>query len=107
VTKWEAAKDLQTVMDQWLDFDYWSYLQLEMRGEWSQERIAEVAENHERAERLLNEHQAKISARMSEMRDTGATSDEINAYRRTTRDERDRLVKAWRSLDGIPKEKTA
>ena len=102
MTKWEAVKQLEKVMDGWLDFRWWAHCQLEMRGEWTQERMVEVLENHERAEKRLNEYTAKTLARQLEMRDAGATSEEIDAYHRTTWDEHGRLVAAWRSLSGLP-----
>jgi len=102
MTEQEAVKELEKVINKWLDFDYWAYLQLEMRGEWSQERMAEVLKNHERAEKRFAEFQAENIARQSEMEAAGATPEEIDAYDRTTWDERNRLVTAWRSLEGLP-----
>ena len=102
MTKWEAVKELEKVMDTWLDFEYWAYCRLEMRGEWSQERMTEVLKNHERAEKRLNEYTAQNLARQLEMKVAGATPEEIDAYDRSTWDDHNRLVAAWRSLDGLP-----
>ena len=102
MTKWEAVKELEKVMDTWLDFEYWAYCQLEMRGEWTQERMAEVVENHKRAEQRLNEFQAEVITQLLNMKDAGATEEEIDAFNRSMDDERERLVKAWRSLEGLP-----
>ena len=60
MTSWEAVKELEKVMDTWMDFHWWAYCQLEMRGEWTPERIAEVLENHKRAEQRMNEFQAEV-----------------------------------------------
>jgi GTP1/Obg family GTP-binding protein len=73
-----------------------------MRGEWSQERIDETLKNHERAEKRLKEHKEEVRNRADEMRKGGASPDEINQYYRSRDKELKKLVKAWRSLDGLP-----
>ena len=100
MTKWEAVKTLEKVMDTWLDFEYWAYCHLEMRGEFTQKRMSEVLENHERAEKRLNEYKAETLARQVEMKEAGATKEERDADHRSRWDEHDRLVAAWRSLEG-------
>jgi len=101
MTKWEAAKKLESVMDNWLDFDYWAYLQLIMRDEWSQECMAEVLENHKKAEEHLNAFRTEIGDQGNKMRERGAGAAEINAYFRSRDGELQKLVTAWRSLDGL------
>ena len=102
MTKWEAAKELEQVMDIWLDFDYWAYCQLEMRGEWSNERMSEVIENHERAERALIEYREQTDREADRMETAGATGPEIQAYFNSRHPEQWKLLCAWRSLDGLP-----
>ena len=104
MTKREAAKDLGKSMDTWLDFEYWAYLQLEARGEWSQERMTEVLENHRRAGRRMNEYNAKTYEQAEKMRGAGLTSEAISAYYRSRHDEQYKLLTAWRSLNGLPPE---
>jgi hypothetical protein len=100
MTKWEAMQQLQTIMDRWIDFEEWAYLQLEMRGEWSDERQLEVEENHKTAEKRRVEFEAETWRNMEEMKSRGATAEEIDGYHRTRWPEHDKLVTAWRSLDG-------
>ena len=102
MTKWEAVKKLEEIMDRWIDFDLWAYLQLEMRGEYSDGRMAEVLNNHERAELRLNELRAEIDGQAKKMEEDGAAAAEINAYTLTRGGELHGLVTAWRSLDGLP-----
>jgi hypothetical protein len=101
MTKREAAKELGSVMDKWLDFYYWAYLQLEMQGGWSQERLTEVLVNHKRADDRLNAFHKELEEQDIKMREKGATDDEVNAYFRSRDDELHKLVAAWRSLDGL------
>lgn len=101
MTKWEATRDLQEIMDKWIDFGLWAYLQLEMRGEWSQERMKEVLENHERAELRKNEYKTETLDQMQKLHDAGATKEEINSYSLSRQDELTKLVNAWRSLEGL------
>ena len=102
MTKWQAVKDLEGIMDNWMDFTYWAYLQLEMRGEWSQERMREVLENHKKAGKRLREYRNNTEKGVREMESTGVTEEEIIAYRTARHKEHYRLLTAWRSLDGLP-----
>ena len=88
-------------MDTWIDFDCWAYLQLEMRGECSQERMAEVCENHKRAEQRKNEYQEETRNQMIKMEEGGSSDAEIVAYNRSKWEGLDKLVTAWRSLEGL------
>jgi len=102
MTKWEAIEDLKGIMDGWLNFECWAYLQLEIRGEWSNERMHEVLQNHKRAKRRKIEYQNETRKGMREMREIGASTEEINAYSRSRAPGLQKLVSAWRSLDGLP-----
>jgi len=105
MTKWQAVGELEKIFDRWLDFDFWAYLQIEMRGEWSDERMQQVMDNHKRAELKLRQYRAEVDKKQLEMRAAGATLREINDYANVTRgEELHRLVTAWRSLEGLPAE---
>ena len=102
MTKWDAVKHLEGIMNTWIDFEYWAYLQLEMRGEWSNERMHAVLENHERAWQRMNKFKEEIRNEVTRMIAAGSTAEEANRYSMSRADERAKLVAAWRSLDGVP-----
>jgi len=102
MTIWQATEELKQVFDKWFNFEYWAYLQLEIRGEYSQERMSEVCENHKRAEMQLNEFQTMVSDNMQKMLDLDESKEAVNNYSLSVQKERDKLVNAWRSLEGTP-----
>jgi hypothetical protein len=99
MTKTEARMELQTIiLDRWIAFDEWVDFQLDRIGEWSSERINEAVEFHKEAERKLREYEDETMKRRLEMKERGASVDELDAYNRSRWPEMDRLVKDWRRL---------
>jgi hypothetical protein len=102
MTAFEAWKRLETGMYVWLDFDWWASLQLYAKGldgaEFVQ-KIELVCLLHEKREAELKAFKAKQEYEVEKMKQDGATLKEINDFRSLRRDELQKLVKAWRSLD--------
>ena len=106
MTKWQAVEGLEEVFEKWIDFRCWAYLQLEMRGEWSEERLRQVLDNHERAEQRMKQCKKEIYSDELRMRYNGANREEcIACFNNNPKwEEHAKLITAWRSLDGLPPE---
>lgn len=100
MTSWEAKQELEKSVWQWMDFECWAYYQLIMREEYSNERMHEVCENHKKAEQRFNEYKAETQAEIQRMYNAGADTQAITAYRKSRYGEHEKLLKAWRSLEG-------
>jgi hypothetical protein len=98
----EARERLETGMHVWLDFDWWSSLQLYARGLDGKEYIQKselVFLLHKKREAELEAFQANLEYEIEKMNQAGASLEEINNFRSSHWEELQKLVKAWRSLD--------
>jgi hypothetical protein len=95
MTKTGARLELQTIIDRWIDFDEWAYLQLEAKGEWSSDRQIEAEEFHKEAERKLREFEDETMKLMTEVKKSGGDWD---TYHRSRWPEQRKLVNDWRRL---------
>jgi hypothetical protein len=99
----QAKEQLKTIDHQWIDFGYWSSLQLHLRGfegtEDFSKKMKFAEELHELREIELKVFHARMAYTAHRMWQEGAANEEVNAFYRSHDKKLGRLVTAWRSLD--------
>jgi hypothetical protein len=98
----EAQEELKTSRYVWLDFDYWACLQLYARGLDGKAYVQKnqmVRQLHKKREAELKAFQENLKYEAEKMEQAGASYEEINKFHLSHREELQKLVTAWRSLD--------